>query len=286
MTSRPPDDSPQSDPSPTPPQVGRPIDPPPPVEAGPQPAGRGCLPTAWKQLAALVIVAAVAAGLLGWCVLAQGDDDSGKSPGDGSPSPSASTSPGSSPSAPVASSPSVRPSVSPSASASASPAAASPSATTAGSTPGQATATKAPPTNTPPPGSTATPVTPTATATPVTPTSTPTPSPTPTTAFTNWTGNWHSSYECNSDGPQFRWSVSLTQDGAGYVSGSIIFHKCPGGGQAGYTVTGRATGASTIQLLGTKGPPQAGALGNGAPATQTFTFAKGGPPNPDYSYVP
>ena len=130
---------------------------------GPAETAKGFLPGAWKQIAALGAVAAVAAIGVGSCVfLARGD--SSPSSADATPTAAATATSRPSPSASPSQSPSPSPSASRSPSPSVSP---SPTATTG-------------PTNTPFPGATAT-YTPTSTSTPSpTPTITPTPTATPT----------------------------------------------------------------------------------------------------------
>lgn len=79
----------------------------------------------------------------------------------------------------------------------------------------------------------------------------------------------------------FRWHVALSQNGAS-VTGTISFHKCPGGGRAVYSVSGTATASGTISLSGTlidgRGP-----LGGSAPGSQTFSFTIPGAPSPNFS---
>jgi hypothetical protein len=165
-----------------------------------------------------------------------------------------------------------------------------------GQPPGQVVTTE---TATPVPTATV-PLTPTSTFTssPVpstatnTPTSTPTITPTFTSTFTptstatqvlqivNFSGSWNSPSTCDNVDAPYRWQVSLQQDANGNVTGTIRFHKCPGQGQAYYSVSGTATYSSVLTLNGVKTGGR-GDLGNSAPGSQTFTITKFGPPNPN-----
>lgn len=242
------------------------------------------------------IVAIVA--LAGWCAtFAFQDDSDDGTPAGGDSTPTALASPtaATATAAPTsAGSPTASPSPAASPTAATATAATSPSPTTAATAttaPATATATRPPATTAPtsaptaPPTATATATTaptntPTATATPTTaPTATPTPTPT-TAPITNFAGTWYSSGTCDNP-PYYRWTVSLSQQGAN-VSGSIHFHACPGGGQAAYSVSGTATSAGTVQLAGPK-VVNLGGLGSSTPGQATFTIAPFGPPSPNYA---
>jgi len=144
------------------------------------------------------------------------------------------------------------------------------------------------PSATPTPAVTPTPsATPTATAQPTaspTPTATPTPEPSPTatpTPVTNFQGFWAGA-SCSS-GPA-RYEITLNQEGT-QVNGSITFHNCPGGGRAGYTVSGTATSATTITLSGPRTSTQgdASGLAGTTPAQGTFIVSRNSPPSPNYA---
>lgn len=97
----------------------------------------------------------------------------------------------------------------------------------------------------------------------------------------NFAGSWHSAATCDEEDAPYHWQVSLSQDpDTHYVSGTISFHACPGGGRATYSVSGTATASSVLFLDGTKTGGRGG-LNGIAPATQTFRIEKGGEPFPN-----
>ena len=99
--------------------------------------------------------------------------------------------------------------------------------------------------------------------------------------MTNFAGSWHSAGTCDNFAAPYRWQVTLTQNGA-QVSDDILFHNCPGGGRAGYSVSGTATSAGTITLNGTK-TLELGGLGGSTPSQVQFTISPGGAPSPNYA---
>lgn len=107
---------------------------------------------------------------------------------------------------------------------------------------------------------------------------TPTMTPTPI----SFAGSWHSSTACENEDFPWRWAVNLSQDGAGKVSGTIIFHRCPGGGRVAYSVSGMA-GSGLVLTLNGRITLRAGDLGNSAVSPLTFTIEKGLPPQPNYA---
>lgn len=244
----------------------------------------------------LVRYGAIGAGIVavailaGWCATFAFQDDDDDSPAGGDSTPTAAASPTAATATAVptrAGSPAASPSPAASLTAATATAGASPSpATTA---PATATATRPPATSAPTTAPAATPTatattaptnTPTATATPTrAPTATPTATPT-TAPITSFAGTWHSAGTCDNP-PYYRWTVTLSQQGAN-VSGTIHFHACPGGGQAAYSVSGTATSADTIELTGPK-VVNLGGLGSSTPDPGTFTIAPLGAPSPNYA---
>jgi hypothetical protein len=98
----------------------------------------------------------------------------------------------------------------------------------------------------------------------------------------NFAGSWHSAATCDEEDAPYHWQVSLTQDpNTHYVSGTISFHACPGGGRATYNVSGTATASDALFLEGTKTDGRGG-LNDLTPATQTFRIEKGGEPFPNF----
>lgn len=100
------------------------------------------------------------------------------------------------------------------------------------------------------------------------------------------------SYEGNGDsGPlcgeqyetRYRWAVSLLQDEAGNVTGTVHFHDCPGGGQAIYSVTGVVTAGQAVLTLDGKKVGGAGKLGENTPETQTLTVDRNQAPDPNFA---
>jgi hypothetical protein len=80
----------------------------------------------------------------------------------------------------------------------------------------------------------------------------------------------------------FRWNVSLIQDESGWVSGTISFHACPGGGAAFYDVTGQATDDQVLELNGVKTGGR-GDLGANARDRITFKIRYKKAPSPNLS---
>ncbi|PLW67125.1 hypothetical protein C0039_18600 [Pseudohalioglobus lutimaris] len=112
----------------------------------------------------------------------------------------------------------------------------------------------------------------------------PAPVPDPAPVYTQFAGRWNSKGKCR-DAPDapFRWVVNLTQNGNS-VSGSIGFHKCPGGGRASFNVSGTAGTGPKVTLKGSlfssRGPLADVVRRNPSP---TFTLQKGGAPSPNYA---
>ncbi len=75
---------------------------------------------------------------------------------------------------------------------------------------------------------------------------------TPQPQITSFAGSWNSRTACDEaeDAP-YTWGISLTQNGS-QVTGSMYYHKCPGGGRAYYEVSGTATTAEFITLRAVK----------------------------------
>lgn len=97
----------------------------------------------------------------------------------------------------------------------------------------------------------------------------------------NFDGSWNSGPVCSESETPYSWQVSLIQDGDSVI-GSVHFHKCPGGGQVGYSVTGTVVpGQAYIDLQGTKAGG-AGDLYSSSPETQSFTFFPDSPPLPNF----
>jgi len=102
----------------------------------------------------------------------------------------------------------------------------------------------------------------------------------PSSPVAQFAGRWNGPKSCDSSGDAaYRWVVSLTQNDM-KVSGTIRFHRCPGGGRALYGVTGTATAESTITLKGnlvtSRGP-----LAEQVSKQMTFTLSKFAPPAPN-----
>ncbi|MBN1669146.1 MAG: hypothetical protein JW862_18775 [Anaerolineales bacterium] len=107
------------------------------------------------------------------------------------------------------------------------------------------------------------------------------PVPAPPQAEGEFDGSWNSGPVCSESETPFSWQVSLIQNGDSVI-GSVHFHKCPGGGQVGYSVTGTVVpGQEYIELQGTKAGG-AGALHGSSPETQVFTFFPDSPPLPNF----
>lgn len=94
-------------------------------------------------------------------------------------------------------------------------------------------------------------------------------------------GVWAGGGVCaEGDNPPFRWNVSLIQDESGWVSGTISFHACPGGGAAFYSVTGQATDDDVLELSGVKTGGR-GDLGENARSRITFRIRYKKAPSPN-----
>jgi len=100
-------------------------------------------------------------------------------------------------------------------------------------------------------------------------------------AVSNFSGRWNSAGTCPPAAAPFRWSISLSQKGAN-VSGTISFHKCPGGGRVTYSVKGQATKGASVKLSGTRASGR-GPLGGSAPRSKTFTVRRNQPPEPNFA---
>jgi hypothetical protein len=73
--------------------------------------------------------------------------------------------------------------------------------------------------------------------------------PSPTQEVFNFSGSWHSKVLCGEDDdPAYRWNVALSEDATGWVTGTISFHACPGGGAAYYSVSGQNMGEKVLVL--------------------------------------
>ena len=96
--------------------------------------------------------------------------------------------------------------------------------------------------------------------------------------------NWHSSLVCSgSEGPEYRWrwSVNLTRSGT-HVSGSIYFHKCPGGGRVAYKLSGEIRKDGSFKVTGNKSGGR-GSLYSSASNRLIFILYEGKPPNPNFA---
>jgi hypothetical protein len=104
------------------------------------------------------------------------------------------------------------------------------------------------------------------------------------TFIQSYEGNWDSGPLCGEQfETRYRWAVSLLQDDAGNVTGTVHFHDCPGGGQAIYSVTGTVTPGQTVLTMDGNKVDGAGKLGENTPATQTFTVERNRAPDPNYA---
>jgi hypothetical protein len=104
------------------------------------------------------------------------------------------------------------------------------------------------------------------------------------TFIQSYEGNWDSGPLCGEQfETRYRWAVSLLQDDAGKVTGTVHFHDCPGGGQAIYSVTGTVTAGQAVLTLDGDKVSSMGKLGENTPATQTFTVERNRAPNPNFA---
>ncbi|MBP9041052.1 MAG: hypothetical protein KBF64_04685 [Anaerolineaceae bacterium] len=103
------------------------------------------------------------------------------------------------------------------------------------------------------------------------------------TVLQQFGGDWAGGGACGEgEDPPFRWNVSLVQDDTGWVSGTISFHACPGGGAAFYNVTGQATEDEVLELTGIKTGGR-GDLGDNARNRITFKIRYKKAPRPNLS---
>lgn len=100
-------------------------------------------------------------------------------------------------------------------------------------------------------------------------------------ATTSFAGNWHSRGRCagNTGSAGFRWTVNLSQTGSD-ISGTITFHRCPGGGRATYRVSGVAGSGEEATLRGSLTDSR-GPLADTARSNVTFTVRKNAAPSPN-----
>ncbi|MEL7591720.1 MAG: zinc ribbon domain-containing protein [Anaerolineaceae bacterium] len=107
--------------------------------------------------------------------------------------------------------------------------------------------------------------------------------PPPTQEVYHFSGIWHSKVLCGEDDdPAYRWNVALSEDTAGWVTGTISFHACPGGGAIYYTVSGQNTGEKKLVLQAER-TEWRGELGSSAMRSGQFTIEYMGPPSPNYA---
>jgi hypothetical protein len=101
---------------------------------------------------------------------------------------------------------------------------------------------------------------------------------------TDFSGSRHSASACDEAEPGFEhtWSIDLTQDVGGVVTGTLRYHACPDGGRATYDVTGIATTADSIELHAVKAAGQ-GPLGQTAPTQQRIWITPEGAPSKQYA---
>jgi|GEM_PF-2036930 len=96
-------------------------------------------------------------------------------------------------------------------------------------------------------------------------------------------GTWKSQQTCADVSEatyQQTWQITLSQS-SDQVSGTIYFHKCPGGGRVSYSVSGTAlSGNNYISLNGSKSSSR-GDLGSSAANSQTFIVGLNQAPCPD-----
>ena len=107
--------------------------------------------------------------------------------------------------------------------------------------------------------------------------------PPPTKEEFHFAGSWHSPVLCGEDDdPPYRWNVFLGEDASGWVTGTISFHACPGGGAAYYSVSGQNMGEKVLVLQATRTDGRGG-LWNTAMLSGEFRIEYLGPPQPNYA---
>jgi hypothetical protein len=98
--------------------------------------------------------------------------------------------------------------------------------------------------------------------------------------YSNFAGSWRSQGTCPATGlAAHRWIVSLSQNGD-QVSGTIAFHRCPGGGRAQYAVSGTAGSGETVRLSG-RLQSSRGPLAETVRQSLNFTVTRNAPPAPN-----
>ena len=101
----------------------------------------------------------------------------------------------------------------------------------------------------------------------------------------NFSGAWHSDTACGEDETDepYRWGVNLAEDATGWVTGTIYFHDCPGGGAVTYAVEGQHNaGEMVLFLKGTRIDGRYILFGNSKPE-QDFEIMFGAAPQPNFT---
>jgi hypothetical protein len=107
--------------------------------------------------------------------------------------------------------------------------------------------------------------------------------PPPTKEEYHFAGSWHSRVLCGEDDdPAYRWNVALSEDASGWVTGTISFHACPGGGAAYYSVSGQNTGESVLVLQAERTDGR-GDLWMSSMRSGEFRIEYLGAPSPNYA---
>jgi hypothetical protein len=96
-------------------------------------------------------------------------------------------------------------------------------------------------------------------------------------------GTWRGAACGAGEDPPFRWQVSLSQNMDGSVTGDVYFHKCPGGGQAFYRLSGKhVIGEAFVKLEGVKTGGR-GPLGESSASQVDFIFNRDGTISPNFA---
>lgn len=97
------------------------------------------------------------------------------------------------------------------------------------------------------------------------------------------TGIYHGGRCAESETEPYRWELNLIQEATGYVSGTLYFHNCPGGGAVRYVVSGtQEAGKPTVTLKGVKTGGR-GDLESTSAYQVDFTFGLDTPLSPNYA---
>lgn len=97
------------------------------------------------------------------------------------------------------------------------------------------------------------------------------------------TGNYHGGRCPEAESEPYRWELDIVQDSTGYVSGTLDFHDCPGGGAVSYVVSGtQAQGSATVTLKGVRTSGRGG-LGESSAYEVDFTFGLETPLSPNFA---